>query len=86
MAVPALATEESIRDLIERVTAEGQLTRNSGTNSLKVVISILNKTYDMMAKQLEGLVEASTVNQFLKEEDKKSEYDKEIITREIGKI
>ena len=70
MAVPALATEESIRDVIERITAEGQLTRNSGTNSLKVVISVLNKTYDMMAKQLQGLVEASTVNKFQEKEDK----------------
>ena len=55
MAVPALATEESIRDVIERITAEGQLTRNSGTNSIKslkehlgLISTILADTYNMM--------------------------------------
>ena len=76
MAVPALATEESIRDVIERITAEGQLTRNSGTNSIKsiynyigLIADILADTYNMMDNQLEELVEASTANKFKKEED-----------------
>ena len=39
MAVPAL--ENGNESIIDRLKAEGQLTRNSGTNSLKVVISQL---------------------------------------------
>ena len=77
MAVPALATEESIRDVIERMTAEGQLTRNSGTNSIKslkeIIVFIadtLADTYNMMDEQLQGLVDASTANKFNEKENK----------------
>ena len=77
MAVPALATEESIRDVIERITAEGQLTRNSGTNSIKslkeIIVFIadtLADTYNMMDEQLQGLVDASTANKFNEKENK----------------
>lgn len=76
MAVPALATEESIRDVIERMTAEGQLTRNSGTNSikslslqLKLITDVLLISNRILKKQFENLIETSKVDQFKKEED-----------------
>ena len=66
MAVPALANgNESI---IDRLKAEGQLTRNSGTNSLKVVISKLQGIFDLLSAQLSLQQQKDVTQRFQKDE------------------
>ena len=62
-----MAEESTLEDVIERLRAEGQLTRNSGTNSIK---GLIVATYDV-AGQVEDLVGFLRGNSLQNEENRK---------------
>ena len=52
--------ETSLADVVARIKAEGQLQRNSGTNSLKSIKDILSEQTDVMSHSFDGLLSAIT--------------------------
>ena len=54
--------EISLADVVERIKAEGQLQRNSGTNSLKSIKDILSGQNEIMSEGFKGLVSAITAD------------------------
>ena len=52
--------EISLADVVERIRAEGQLQRNSGTNSLKSIKDILSSQNSIMSEGFDGLISAIT--------------------------
>ena len=52
--------QASLSDVIERIRAEGQLQRNSGTNSLKSIKDLLSNQNDIMSNGFDGLISAIT--------------------------
>ena len=81
MAVPAL--ENGNESIIDRLKAEGQLTRNRGTNSLKVVISKLQDIFDLIAAQISLQEQQDTTERFQKDETE-SESDRFKGMKEFG--
>lgn len=54
--------QASLADVIDRIKAEGQLQRNSGTNSLKSIKDLLNNQNDIMSNGFDGLITAITAD------------------------
>jgi hypothetical protein len=52
--------EISLADVVERIKAEGQLQRNSGTNSLKSIKDILSSQNEIASEGFDGLISAIT--------------------------
>ena len=52
--------QASLADVIDRIKAEGQLQRNSGTNSLKSIKDLLSNQNDIMSNGFDGLISAIT--------------------------
>lgn len=52
--------EISLADVVERIRAEGQLQRNTGTNSLKSIKDILSGQSEIMSEGFKGLISAIT--------------------------
>ena len=71
MAVPAL--ENGNESIIDRLKAEGQLTRNSGTNSLKVVIKTLDNIFNLLKESTLAQAKENAALQFQQEENKLEE-------------
>lgn len=81
MAVPAL--ENGNESIIDRLKAEGQLTRNSGTNSLKVVISKLEGIFNLLSAQI-NLQQQTDVTQRFQKDETESESDRFKGMKEFG--
>lgn len=75
MAVPAL--ENANESIIDRLKAEGQLTRNSGTNSLKVVIKTLDNIFTLLKESTLAQARENAALQFEQEENKLEKERKE---------
>ena len=71
MAVPAL--DNGNESIIDRLKAEGQLTRNSGTNSLKVVIKTLDNIFNLLKESTLAQAKENAALQFQQEENKLEE-------------
>ena len=56
-----MADNNTIADLIDRIRAEGQLTRNTGTNSIKVTNIILTHIYDVAEELLDAFTDQTSV-------------------------
>jgi len=80
MAVPAL--ENANESIIDRLKAEGQLTRNRGTNSLKVVISKLDGIFNLLKDQSVFAAQAEATAKFKQDEEEAESARKE----KAGKI
>ena len=81
MAVPAL--ENGNESIIDRLKAEGQLTRNSGTNSLKVVISKLEGIFNLLSAQI-NLQQQTDVTQRFQKDEGEAETDRFKGMKEFG--
>src|SRR5210317_243162 len=52
--------EISLADVVERIKAEGQLQRNTGTNSLKSIKELLTSQNEIASEGFNGLISAIT--------------------------
>ena len=67
MAAPTI--ENKMEDkIVNRLKAEGQLTRNRGSNSIKKVISSLDNIFNLLVKHFDTTVREAAVNKFALEE------------------
>lgn len=53
-----MAREKTLQDVINRLVAEGQLTRNTGSHSIRTVKEVLNSTHEESANQMDDLKDA----------------------------
>ena len=67
MAVPAIENEREDK-IVDRLKREGQLTRNSGTNSLKVIIKTLDNIFNLLVVQFDTTAREAAINKFKLEE------------------
>ena len=84
MAVPAL--ENANESIIDRLKAEGQLTRNRGTNSLKVVISKLDGIFNLLKDQSVFAAQAEATAKFKQDEEEAESGRKEKAGRIAEKV
>jgi len=67
MAVPYFENRREDK-IVDRLKAEGQLTRNSGTNSLKVIIKTLDNIFNLLVVQFDTTAREAAINKFALEE------------------
>jgi hypothetical protein len=53
-----MAREKTLQDVINRLVAEGQLTRNTGSHSIRTVKEVLKSTHEESANQMDDLKDA----------------------------
>lgn len=70
-----MVAENTVSDLIERIKLEGQLTRNTGTNSIKALIEVSRDVRDKMDAQLDLIsTNNSAITDFLQDAARSSQY------------
>jgi hypothetical protein len=66
-----MAEESTLEGVIERLRAEGQLTRNSGTNSIKALIETNTNAFGLMSNRMGELIDFFKGNALQEEENRR---------------